>query len=727
MTKNTVRLLLIEDDEDDYILVSELLREVKETHYEINWISRYADGLAALLSDSYDVCLVDYRLGEGTGIELLRDAVLAKSHLPVILLTGQGGKEIDIEATEAGASDYLVKSQIDALLLERTIRYTIARGKMLETLRESEIRFRSVIESAHDAIILTDRHGEIISWNNAARVIFGYTEDEILGRSLSMLFPAGYSHNFSAESGDPMLTSGLLHRDSKASELYGVRKEGEAFPLEISFSSWETSEGIFYSGIIRDITERKSLEDQLTHQALHDPLTGLANRVLFRDRVEHAFERFGRSRQPVAVLFLDLDNFKDINDSLGHAAGDAVLISVAKRLELCLRTSDTAARLGGDEFAVLVEDMLGADGSLLVAERIRDILRPPFSIEGKEVNIGASIGIATTDKGSRNPEELLRDADVAMYMAKSQGKDRIAVFESEMHEVLVRRIELEADMRRAIDAEEFALHYQPIVDLQTGRLIGVEALARWDHPLRGPIPPMEFIRIAEETNLIFPLGQWILEEACRQVRSWQVRYNCESMLSVSVNISSRQFQESTLANIVAGAIAKSGLDPGSLILEITENTMLQSTSAAVEKLHDLRDLGVRLAIDDFGTGYSSLSYLQRFPIDILKIDRSFIEKIDQSPEGAAVAQAIITLSDTLRLKTIAEGIETPEQIAALQRLGCKLGQGFHFAKPLDPIDMGDFLRLAKLEKEPLWNSPHLAPHGAENGTPGSRSLKILGR
>lgn len=707
MKEDVLKVLLIEDDEDDYILTSELLNDVRETEYKISWVSKYDDGLAAILADEHDVCLIDYRLGEGTGIDLLREAIASGCRLPMILLTGQGDKEIDLEATQAGAADYLVKGALEPAVLERAIRYAVARGRTLETIRESENRFRSIVESATDAIILFDRNGEVISWNRGAQTIFGYSEKEILGQPVSALFPAAYVQHLSQSGGcDPLITSGLLRAGSRATELNGVRQDGTDFPLEISLSSWETAKGVFYSGIIRDVTQRKSLENQLTHQALHDPLTKLANRVLFRDRVEHAIERAGRKRAPVAVLFLDLDNFKSVNDSLGHAAGDQLLVSVTERLQACLRLSDTPARLGGDEFAVLVEDIGHADGAVFIAERIRNVFSAPFSISGTDIFVGTSIGIASTVSFLESPDELLRNADVAMYMSKSNGKDRYTVFKSEMHDALIKRVKLEADMRTAIEKKEFEVFYQPIVDLRSEKVMGMEALVRWNHPEHGLIPPLDFIPLAEDTNLIVPLGRWILESACEQAREWQVQYGYGEELSITVNISSRQFQYDSLLESVETSIARSGLPPQSLILEITESTMLMNTEATIKKLTQLKSLGVRLAIDDFGTGYSSLSYLQRFPVDILKIDKSFVDKIANGKEGAAVAKAIITMSDTLHLKTIAEGIETVGQQNELQNLGCELGQGFHFAKPLQVDDMSEFLRSARLAgNEALRNIP----------------------
>lgn len=708
MNETKLNVLIIEDDEDDFILTSELLHEVKNTAYDITWVSKYSEALPAMWAGGFDVCLIDFRLGEGTGIELMRKAIAAGCSLPMILLTGQGDSEVDLEATQAGAADYLVKGEVEPQLLERTIRHALARSKMLETLMASEKRFRSIVESAHDAIVLTDDAGIIISWNKAAETMFGYTNDEIIGRPVGWLFNAESRDAGSAQY-DPMAEAGL-HPDTVALETIGVKKDDVEFPIEVSVSSWETAKGTFYSAIVRDVTVRKSLEDQLTHQALHDPLTKLANRLLFTNRVEHALSRLDRSRSSVAVLFLDLDNFKTINDTLGHAAGDELLVSVAERLQACLRNSDTPARLGGDEFAVLIEDSVTAEGALLAAERIKDVLQTPFILAGKEVFVGTSIGIASTTLHNETTTDLLRNADVAMYMAKTQGKGRYAVFENAMHDALVERVELEAELRRAIENNELIVHYQPIVTLDSDTIMGMEALVRWNHPRHGLLGPDTFIPLAEETKLIEPIGSWVLEEACRQTSIWQKHFGLEGRLSITVNISGRQFKGDELTDAVASALERSGLSPYSLILEITENTMLQNTDATMKKMAALKELGVRLAIDDFGTGYSSLSYLQRFPVDVLKIDKSFIARINSGHEGAAVARAIISMSDTLRLNTIAEGIESPDQIDALKVLGCELGQGFHFAKPLDEGSMVEFLENAFKDRNENWNLGRLTGH-----------------
>lgn len=691
MKGNVLRVLLIEDDEDDYILTRALLSEVKGTEYEINWVSKYSDALEAICKADHDVCLIDFRLGEGTGIELIREASRLGADAPMILLTGQGDREIDFDAAEAGAADYLVKGEIEAALLDRSIRYSVKNAQMHSDLRASERRFRSVIESAGDAIVLTCGDGRILSWNKSAKSIFGYREEEIIGKPFASLFPptlCGAENNI-----EKLLAAGLLRLEGRSREMSGVRVDGEEFPLEIALSSWQAAAGeTFYCGIIRDITERKHLEDQLTHQALHDALTRLPNRILFHNRLEHALARSDRHHIPLGILFLDLDNFKNINDSMGHAAGDQILVSIAERLTACLRVGDTAARLGGDEFAVLVEESVKPGDALAVAERVTAVLNAPFIIDGKELSIGASIGITVTMSGKEKSDDLLRNADVAMYAAKKQGKGRCIIFENKMHTALMDRIGIENDMRRAVEKEEFTLCYQPIVELESGKMTGMEALARWEHPTRGQISPVEFIPVAEETGLILPLGRWILETACRQARTWQIRHGySEDPFYVTVNLSARQFQHAELVEMVKIALHKSDLPPECLVLEITESMMLQDTETTIRKLKELKKLGLQLAIDDFGTGYSALSYLQRFPVDIIKIDKSFVDKISHGREGAAVARAIITMSDTLHLKTVAEGIEEVAQKTVLRDLGCSLGQGYHFARPLNVEAMSRFL------------------------------------
>lgn len=572
------------------------------------------------------------------------------------------------------------------------IALAIERKRAEDELIRSQERFELVAKATSDAVWDWNLSTNDIWWNEGFQKLFGY-ESELIGTGLDSWI--GRLH---PDDSERVVHNRQRHIEDEKSfwaDEYRFRRADRtyAFVIDRGYVVY-ASDGtpVRMLGSMMDVTERKSLEEQLTHQALHDPLTKIANRALFQNRVDHALTKIVRTNTSLAVLFLDLDNFKSINDSLGHASGDKLLVCVAERLQDCLRDADTAARLGGDEFAVLVEAMLRPDEAVMIAERILSVFRQPFIIDGKEIFVGTSIGIAPSSHGSTVSEELLRNADLAMYLAKSQGKGKYVVFEAKMHEALMERIELEEELRRGIDEREFLLHYQPILDLNTGNMVGMEALVRWDHPRMGILAPLKFIPLAEETNLIVPLGEWILGEACRQVQTWRESSKNMRNVSVTVNISIRQFQQKELVEIVSRSLRDSGLPAKYLILEITESFMMQDTEATIAKLHELKKLGVRLAIDDFGTGYSSLSYLQRFPIDILKIDKSFIEKLGQGREGNAVARAIIMMGDSLNLKTIAEGIEHPEQINELQLLGCESGQGYHFAKPLSVGDMNEFLK-----------------------------------
>lgn len=427
------------------------------------------------------------------------------------------------------------------------------------------------------------------------------------------------------------------------------------------------------------VTDAKTLEAM--YQAFHDSLTGLASRALFLDRLRHGLAGAQRSKTTLGLLFIDLDRFKMVNDTLGHAAGDQLLVEVADRVRGCLRASDTAARFGGDEFAVLLQDTTVV-GAQIVADRIIEAVRAPYTISDREVFINASIGISLSDAALGDENELLRAADVAMYQAKRHGKGRHQLFEPGMHAVLMERLDLEADLRRAIDNAEFVLQYQPIVALDTGRIVTVEALVRWHHPSRGMVPPLDFIPLAEETGLILPLGQWVLEAACRQAADWQRERRTDQPLSVSVNLSARQLEQRDVAARVSHALIESGLDAACLVLEITESLLMQDREDTIATLTELRTLGIRLAIDDFGTGYSSLSYLRQFPIDILKIDKSFVDGIGAGPEASAFARAIVRLGQTLHLEMVAEGIEERAQVEELRRASCQFGQGYYFARPL---------------------------------------------
>jgi diguanylate cyclase (GGDEF)-like protein len=438
--------------------------------------------------------------------------------------------------------------------------------------------------------------------------------------------------------------------------------------------------------------ERQSFQEQLWHQAFHDPLTGLPNRALFRDRLEQALARADRQLQSLAILVLDLDNFKLVNDSLGHEQGDALLLSVAERLRTCLRGGDTAARLGGDEFTLLLEEVAGLDGAIHVAERLAEVLRAPLVLGGHDIVPTVSIGIALSAPRHSRPESLLRDAELAMYRAKADGKDRFAVFDRAMHAHAAERLSIEGDLRRALDRGELRVQYQPIVALPDGEIVEFEALVRWHHPERGSVAPAEFIPVAEETGLIVPIGQLVLEQACRQAKDWHQRWPMEPPLVMSVNLSARQFQHPGLVDDIRDALEAAGLDAAYLKLELTESMVMQDVQAATQTLRRLKALGIQLAIDDFGTGYSSLGYLKRFPIDTLKVDRSFVDGLEQDPRNRAIVRSVLALARNLGLTVTAEGVETVAQLRILEKLQCDRGQGYLFARPQTAAEVDELLR-----------------------------------
>jgi diguanylate cyclase (GGDEF)-like protein len=446
---------------------------------------------------------------------------------------------------------------------------------------------------------------------------------------------------------------------------------------------------VFADQVSLAVTDHKIRERM--SEAYHDSLTGLASRALFLEQLDYGLARARRQATQLAVLFLDLDRFKMVNDSLGHAAGDALLVVVADRLRQCLRASDRAARFGGDEFAVVLEDLERQEDAVTIARRIISVLQEPFLIQDKVVFVNASIGITFNVDAGTAGEDLMRTADLAMYQAKRNGKGRYEIFEPAMRAQLLSTLDTEAHLRRAVERHEFVLHYQPIVDLTDGRINGVEALLRWRHPERGILAPIHFVPLAEETGLIVPIGQWVLRMACREVAAWNAARHGKPPLAVNVNLSARQLQQADLPCILADVLGETALDPACLVLEITESLLLHDTEATMSRLGQIKALGLRLALDDFGTGYSSLAYLRRFPIDIIKIDKSFVGQIACGPEASRLARAIVQLGQTLELVTVAEGIESADQVAELRSAGCGFGQGYYFAKPLDRDEMDSLL------------------------------------
>ena len=538
-----------------------------------------------------------------------------------------------------------------------------------------EARYASLIRNASDVIMITDPEGRLRFASPAAARTFAIHPDDLVGRNLLDLWADGERERLAAFLAEVATTRGRTIGPVEAVVDTGDRRS----TLECVGSNLTDDTAI--AGLtlnFRDVTERKALEEQLRKLAFHDPLTLLANRSLFWNRVEHALALAQRTTQRVAVMFLDLDNFKNVNDSLGHDAGDRLLQAAAQRLVNSTRPSDTVARLGGDEFAILLEG-IGSDLDVeRVAAPISAAFNRPLLLDGRETEATASIGVACSRPGD-DAEQLLRNADIAMYSAKAAGKARLVVFQPHMQEQLHDRLRLEQDIDLALARDEFFLEFQPVVDLTSRELLGVEALLRWNHPRRGVVMPADFIPIAEESGRIVELGRWVLVEACRQVRAFSESITAGTGLRVAINISGRHLQQGNLVEDVRNALEISGLEPGSLVIELTESTIMQNTEVNLERFRELKALGVRLAIDDFGMGYSSLSYLHRFPIDIMKIDRAFVSRMTEQNGGPELARAVVMLGTTLGLETIAEGIEHEDQVTTLLDLGCVAGQGFLFA------------------------------------------------
>ena len=553
--------------------------------------------------------------------------------------------------------------------------------------RRSEARFRSLVANSSDLITVVDAGGVVLYQSPSSEHAIGYDADELTGRRFQELVDEGDRPRFGH--GLDKLVAGQAETETWECAIH--HRDGRVRQFEVQARNLLGDEHV--QGIVlnsRDVSERKLFEEQLAHQAFHDPVTGLANRALFADRVRHALGGSLRDGRALGLLFIDLDDFKTINDSLGHAAGDHVLKAVAARLQGIVRPNDTVARFGGDEFAVLLEETDGLQGAAYTAERVLGELEQAVPVDGKEVYAQASIGICAVDGtgATVDAEELLRNADVAMYMAKRDGKGRYRVFEPAMHEQVLARLELRSELQRATETGQLAIHYQPVVQLRRSGIYGVEALMRWLHPTRGMIPPSDFIPLAEETGLIVSMGRWLLREACREAAELHASFPELPPVRMSVNLSVKQLQSETIVEDVRAALVESGLAAENLVLEITESVMMADAGLAVQRLTELKALGLRLAMDDFGTGYSSLSYLSRFPVDILKMDRSFLQAGEAE---SGLAAAIVGLGETLQLDVVAEGIERPEQMQSLQRLGCELGQGWLFARAMPPEALRRFL------------------------------------
>ena len=674
---NTV--LVVDDTPDRLELMSHVL---KKAGYKV--LAAHDGGEAYNLAREEHPLLVisDVMMPRVDGIELCR-RLRSDSELyatPILLVSAMRVDDASaIEGLKAGADDYLEAPYEPVRFVAKVARLA-ERARLEEAMRESEERYALAARGANDGLWDWNLKTDEMYFSERWKSMLGYEDGEIRNSPEEWFRLA---HPDEVEALRAELTAHIdgvvphfemehrmLHRDASYRWIL-------ARGMAVRDSNGKATR---LAGSLTDITERKKVEEQLLHDAMHDVLTGLPNRALFMDRLQQAVERAKRHPEyGFAVFFMDLDRFKFINDSLGHMIGDQLLVEVGERLGACTRSGDTVARLGGDEFTILLDDIKEAGDAVQMAERINAGLKEPFSLGGHDVFISASVGIALSSLSYIKPDDILRDANTAMHRAKSQGRARHQVFDETMHSHAAEILKLETDLQRTRVCEEYRVHYQPIVSLETGRVTGFEALVRWQHPERGLIFPEEFISVAEETGLIVSLDRWVLREACRQTALWQKQFHG---LSISVNLSPKQFLHADLFRVVKGVLEETGLAPGCLKLEITENVLMSNAESVQQTLSQIRALGVELNLDDFGTGYSSLSYLHRFPIDVLKIDRSFVSLIGAEGENSEIARAIVTLAHGMGLSVIAEGIETREQLAELRSLSCEYGQGNLFSMPV---------------------------------------------
>ncbi len=692
MNRGAIQVLLVEDDLAQADLIRALLSTANGAAFDIHHVQRLSEAKGRARETEFQVVLLDLNLPDSYGLIGFQELHRLAPWLPVIILTNVEDENEAARAVRLGAQDYLIKREVDTQLLVRSIRYAIERQRAEEALRESEERYALAVAGANDGLWDWHVSKDVVYFSPRWKAILGYKTREFRDQ-LEAWFERVHPEDIDGLKSalDEHLAHGTRHFEHE----HRVRTRGGRHLWVLCRGLAvrdETGKAYRIAGSLTDISARKRAEAQLLHDALHDTLTRLPNRSLYLDRLDIALRRFHRNRdKQFAVLFFDLDRFKNINDSLGHSIGDELLVAAAKRLQQFLRPGDTLARLGGDEFAILLNDLESLADAKQVAERIHELLAREFTIGGHEVYTSASIGIAVSAPHYRRPEEMLRDADLAMYRAKRAGDVAAEVFDSDMHHSAMAVLKLETDLRRAVERAEFVMHYQPIVSIATERVIGFEALLRWQHPDRGLLQPEQFIAAAEETGLIVPICWSALREASAQVREWQRLFPTDPPLSVSINISGKLFLQANMAERVLALLAENGLPARSLHLEITESAIMDHREAALAELNALREAGIELHIDDFGTGYSSLTYLQRFSYDSMKIDRSFVSNLLQTEENSAIVRAIIALGKMLSMNVIAEGVETREQLLWLREVGCPQAQGYWFSEPLDSADIGSLL------------------------------------
>jgi diguanylate cyclase (GGDEF)-like protein/PAS domain S-box-containing protein len=706
MSKKSIKvLLLVEDNPGDARLLREMFNEQGSHNTELIHVECVSEAEKYLASYAVDIIVLDLGLPDAEGMGAVRRTHIAAPRVPLVVLTGLDDELVAAQALQEGAQDYLIKGQIDARGLLRSLRYAVERKIAEEALFLEKERAQVTLNSIGDAVVCTDISGNISFLNLIAEKMTGWPSEEAAGRPMAEVFRILDATTLETIPSPMELAVSQDRTVHLPPNCILIRRGGYEIPIEGSASPIHDREGQVTGAVIvfSDVSAARAMARQMIHSAQHDFLTGLPNRMLLNDRVSQAIILGSRHMKKVAVLFLDLDGFKHINDSLGHAIGDKLLQSIAKRLIDCVRVSDTVSRQGGDEFVVLLSEMEQSEDAAITARRMLEAVAEAHSIDQHDLHVTTSIGVSIFPDDGLDAETLIKTADTAMYQAKENGRQSYQFFKPAMNVRAVERQSIEESLRRALERQEFALHYQPKINLKTGEITGAEALIRWTHPVRGLVSPGEFIPVAEDCGLILPISKWVLREACKQARAWMDAGLAPT--SIAVNISAMEFRDDNFLESVFTVLRETGLDPRFLELELTEGVLMKRAESAVSVLRTLRASGIRIAVDDFGTGYSSLSYLRKFPIDALKIDQSFVRQITTTPDDTAIVTAVISMGRSLKLRVIAEGVETQEELAFLQVLHCDEAQGYYFSRPVPPQEFVKLLEAGLISKKIFQCTP----------------------
>jgi diguanylate cyclase (GGDEF)-like protein/PAS domain S-box-containing protein len=695
MTKSILapKILLIESDAAAASKIVATLAAAGGDSFNIECVRQLSEGLERLGKRGVAAVLLALSLPDSEGIETFDKLFIAAPDVPILILGGNHQEALAKQAVAGGAQDYLLPDHLDAYSLVRALRNAIERKSIEDALYVEKERAVVTLNSIGDAVLCTDVFGKISYLNLVAETMTGWRREEAIGKSLAEVFQI-IDGTTRKPARDPMEMAVEQNRTVGLTlNCVLVRRDGFESAIEDSAAPIHDRAGRIIGAVIvfHDVSAAHAMSLQMTYAAQHDVVTNLPNRLLLSDRISQATSLARRHRRPLAVLFLDLDRFKNINDSLGHAAGDNLLLSVSKRLLSSVRRSDTVSRQGGDEFVILLSEVTHPEDAATSARQILHSLSAPHSVGGQDVHILGSIGISLYPQDGEDAETLIKNADTAMYHAKESGRNTFRFFKEEMNWKAADRQLIESSLHGALERNEFLLHFQPKVNLDSSEITGAEALVRWQHPERGLILPDQFVPVAEECGLIVQIGRWVLYESCKQARAWQDAGL--PLKHVSVNISAVEFRDKGFVEGVRAILSETGLEPRCLDLELTEGVLMEDVESSASVLQRLKKLGVHLAVDDFGTGYSSLSYLRQFPIDVLKIDQSFVQQITGDPYDSAIVSAIIDMGKNLNQRVVAEGIETQEQLAYLQARRCAEGQGYFFSRPVAAAQFAQLLEL----------------------------------